>query len=339
MDISAKDIQAIADKFIRHLEQGDEIVAYNTKLGYATVGDLLFFKDQESFEKFAAANNNENALYFEWSAGHVANCIVALQNNKIDFDKSDSFRYADGVYSIYDPMQTANLETLKKQVLTLGFSEKLLPAIEFYNRYPQDRYSLFQRERTDHEKAVYRLFFLQNDNSLEYRLLGYEGILRMAPEIPDITVAGINARNLDEKMKGIDWSIDHHADSLIEKYMSTKEGGHFLDKLDVILKSARVLHNSGAEGRDVADKLMYKHWYREPWEREALSLEHIRRSYEWSHGVDLNSHPGFTVAQTYDVLKAKAAESLGLKHTNESARQYQKNNEQHATHKHRLRIG
>src|SRR2546430_775831 len=113
MNIKADDIQAIADRLIKHIEQGDELVAYNVQLGSAAKNDLVFFRDQESFEKFAKENNNDHALYFEWSAIHVANCVVALLNNKIDFDKSDVFSYADGVYSIYDPMQAEHLEALK----------------------------------------------------------------------------------------------------------------------------------------------------------------------------------------------------------------------------------
>ncbi|QEC69271.1 hypothetical protein FRZ67_18870 [Panacibacter ginsenosidivorans] len=306
MNIVAEDIKAIHEKLKLQLEQGFELVAYNVQPGAANKNDLHFFRDQQSFEEFSKVNNSDHALYFEYSTRHVLNCVDAILNNKINFSESTRFAYADGVYSMYDPAQRESLEALQLQLKQLGFDERLFPALDYYVDYPQERFDLIQKERNDNEKTTCVLHFERHPADLGYELKSYDYSLRIAPEVPDITINGISAKELDHAMNSIDWSIDHHRDSLVEAHIKTADGNDFLDRLDMITRDVNRLYKYNEEGRDAAERLMYKHWHGEPWEPTEISLEHVCRIFEWKKEVDLIATPETTVVETYQYLKQNA---------------------------------
>jgi len=260
MRIWADDIHAIKETLHEQLQQGNHIVAYNEALGFATKRDLVFCADKESFDKYAQLHNNDHALYFEWNTGDVLRCVEAVLNHKIKFDKNELVSYAEGMYTFHDPSATANIEALKNQMKELGFDERIFHAVDFFYGLSYESFNLLQRERSHGEKHMYYLHFVQQPNERSYRLDSYEATLRIEPEIPDVTVAGINARMLDARMKEVDWSIDHHTESLFEEYIKTKEGEAFLDKIDAILEDVKKLVSDGGEGKDAAERLMFKHW-------------------------------------------------------------------------------
>ncbi len=172
-----------------------------------------------------------------------------------------------------------NLDELMNKLITLGFSTRLIPAIEFYINNSQQHFQLLERERLQDEKICYELSFEKGLDTNEYRLTGYEATLRIHPDIPDITIQGINAKELDKTMQTIDWAIDHHAESLFYESMKTQEGCELLDKVDSILKDINKLYENEGIGKDAAEKLMYKHWFSEPWESNTFSLDHVRQYY------------------------------------------------------------
>jgi hypothetical protein len=309
MDISANDIHAIAEKLRAALAGGNELFTYNLRDYYATKDNLSFFRDRESFHRFVKDNYPEQAPYFEMNTQRVLDAVDRIISGNSDgdvFDKSVFLGYADGVYAIYDPMHMKNIQSLKDQMLDLGFSSRLFSALSFYDKHPVPQFNLLQRERNENEKQQYSLHFEQDENKQIFRLKSYEAALRIAPEIPDVTVNGISARELDTAMKSIDWSIDHHRDSLVEEYIKTADGNDFLDRLDMITRDVNRLYKSNVEGKDAAERLMYKHWYGEPWEPTEISLEHVRKIYEWKKEVDLVVTPGKGVLETYEALKQNA---------------------------------
>lgn len=211
-------------------------------------------------------------------------------------------------------MNNESLKYLKKQLTELGFSKRLFSVLPYYLEHAQENFQMLQRERSDGEKRMYLLRFAKQDEKTEeYKLIGYKATLRIAPQIPDVNINGINARKLDAEMKTIDWSIDHHSQFMIEGYGNTKRGLKFLEKLDSILKKVDKLYAFGKEGKDAAEKIMYKHWYGEPWQPNTLSLEHINKLQERTHSVDLKIHPEQTKFKTDEILKSASHEAVSLK--------------------------
>ncbi len=204
-----------------------------------------------------------------------------------------------------------NLDELMNKLITLGFSTRLIPAIEFYINNSQQHFQLLERERLQDEKICYELSFEKGLDTNEYRLTGYEATLRIHPDIPDITIQGINAKELDKTMQTIDWAIDHHAESLFYESMKTQEGCELLDKVDSILKDINKLYENEGIGKDAAEKLMYKHWFSEPWESNTFSLDHVRQYYEWKKTVSINENPLQTKSETRSQLKEIALKDLG----------------------------
>src|SRR4029078_7693841 len=71
------------------------------------------------------------------------------------------------------------------------------------------------------------------------------------------------------------------------------------------------LYKSNTEGRDAAERLIYKHWYGEPWEPTEISVEHVCKIYEWKKEVDLAVAPDKRVPEVYADLKENALLSNG----------------------------
>ncbi len=101
-----------------------------------------------------------------------------------------------------------------------------------------------------------------------------------------------------------------NAESLIYDYIETKEGREFLDRIDIILKDINKLYQSEGVGKEAGEKLMYKHWYGEPWEPNTLSLEHLRQNYEWKKTVSVEENMLQTKSETYLQIKEVALKDL-----------------------------
>lgn len=112
-------------------------------------------------------------------------------------------------------IQSKNKAFLKQQLEMLGFSTRLNTALDFHFRYPQRNFLLLERERQANEKSLCRLFFEQQQRTGEFKLAEVQASLRIAPEIPDLFNGRVSTKRLDEQMSNIDWSIDHHSESLV----------------------------------------------------------------------------------------------------------------------------
>ena len=55
---------------------------------------------------------------------------------------------------------------------------------------------------------------------------------------------------------------------------------------------------------------MYKYWLGEPWEPNTISLENLRKKYEWISVKDVEREPSTTKSDIYSELKGKAINDL-----------------------------
>jgi hypothetical protein len=289
-------------------------MAYNTVSYFLEKGDVHFFSSSDEAEEFSINNISEHDCFKVIKILSVDDALrqipygKMLDNylNKIDTKQSLSNSKSEN----FSDWKEKNLDDLKQELKELGFSERLIPAIKSYLDKPQQHFYLLQREPSENEKTSYQLFFEKKQDANEYRLTGYEAALRVAPEIPDMTIQGINAKELDKAMQTIDWSIDHHAESMADELIETREGWEELNKIDGILMDIDKLYEDVPAGKDAAEKLMYKHWFGEPWEPNTLSLDHIRQQYEWKCKVSIDGNMLQTKPETYAQLKAIALKDL-----------------------------
>lgn len=290
-------------------------IAYNTMSYFLENGDVYSFKSEEDAEEFSMNNVNDHDSFKIIKAFSVDDVLKQIPYGKV-LDNYLNHTKAQSLSplterSFYD-LHRKDLVRLKNDLNNLGFSERLIPAIEFYINRSEHHFQLSERERSQNEKTNYVLSFEKNLNTNEYYLKEYEGTLRIHPEIPDITVEGINSKELDARMKAIDWAIDHHAESLVYDYVETQEGRKFLNSIDAILKDIDKMYQSDGIGKDATEKLMYKHWYGEPWEPNTLSLEHLRQNYEWAKTVNGDESGIQSKFETYRQLREVAQKDLEI---------------------------
>lgn len=291
----------VLDKVQAALFKGENWMVYNNSLYFIEPTEVDFFKTKEEAEEFCQNNHSDH------------DCFSALYIQSPD-DLIKQVAYGDALNgylnSGFTIQNEKNLNQLKNDLIKLDFSERLFSGLEFYLKYPQPQFQLLERERFQNEKIYYEISFEKTLYTNEYYLAGYEATLRIHPEIPDITIQGVNAKELDKAMQTIDWSIDHHAESLYNEYIETREGFKLLDKIDAILKDINKLYQDEGIGRDGAEKLMCKHWLGEPWEPNMFSLEHVRQNYEWKKRVSIDKNPLQTKSETYAQLKEVASKDL-----------------------------
>jgi hypothetical protein len=266
------------------LLKGNQWMAYNTTSYYLDVGDIYIFKSKEEADDFAESN------------------ISDFDNYQVKEIKS----VADTLKQVSQKESIIN-NALNIQLEELGFGNRLNTAISFYEKYPQERFQLLVRERSEKEAIEYWLHFEQNENPGNYKLTGYEAILRILPDVPNISIDGFDVIELDNAMRQIDWSIDHHTKTLIEERLQTKEGKQELALLDNIFHTIYKLH-AIPEGRETAEKLMFKYWSAGPYEPNQFSFDYLKQQYQFTCTISADNKIDKTAA--YEMLNATAVASL-----------------------------
>ncbi len=291
----------VLDKATRALLKGENWMVYNNSLYFIEPNEVEFFQTKEDAEEFCESNYSDHDCFCTLYVRSPEDLI-----KQVPYGESLS-NYLNSTFTIHIQK---NLDQLKNDLTRLGFSERLFSALEFYLKSSPQHFQLFERERSQKEKMCYELAFEKSLDTNEYRLADYKASLRIYPDIPDITIQGINAKELDKTMQTVDWSIDHHTENLFYENTKTQEGCELLDKIDGILKDINRLYEDEGMGKDAAERLMYKHWFGEPWEPNSFSLGHVRQQYEWNCHININQHGFQTKSETYTQLKAAALKDL-----------------------------
>ena len=211
----------------------------------------------------------------------------------------------DNVLSIEQPN---DLKDLGHQLKTLGFSDKLLGAVEYYIQYPQEKFMLIDKYRSENERTHYTLHFEKSGRG-SYDLKRYDALLRICPPIPDKTISGININELNGLMKKYDWSLDQHSQDIMHERLQTKEGRKELGEIERIMNHIHRLHNN-PQGKEVSEKMMFKYWMDTPYEPNVFSLDHLKEQHEFKCTVNVYGTVGLTKEQAYDFLKNTVATEL-----------------------------
>lgn len=287
------------------LLKGNKWIAYNTASYFLEKSDVYFFKSKDEAKDFAESNISEFDNYKVIKATSVEEVLKQIPYGEQRFEL-----FAENIRNESKEIQFSlarDNNSLYNKLEELGFGDKLNEAISFYEKYPQEHFQLPIRERNEEEAIDYWLHFHKADNTNSYQLIGYNATLRIYPEIPNVTIKGINTARLEEAMKHIDWSIEHHTESLIEHRMQTKSGMQELKVIESIFHDVNKLHNI-PEGKEVAEKLMFKYWSCGPYEPNQFSLRNIKQQYQFTYTTPSIDMVAKTVA--YEILHANAAEKL-----------------------------
>lgn len=285
------------------LLKGNEWIAYNTASYFLHSHDVYFFNNKDEATDFAESNISEYDNYRVIKASSVNDVLKQIPDGEqrftlfaqsiINEQKEGQMIIVPGNYSLYNQLEE------------LGFGNKLNTAISFYEKYPQERFQLPVKEQRESEAIDYWLYFEQKEKPGNYQLATYDATLRVFPDVPNISIKGIDVGQLDKAMRQFDWSVDHHTEALIEERLQTKAGRQELKLIDNIFLNVNKLY-SISEGKEIAEKLMFKYWSNGPYEPNQFSLDYLKQQYQFSRTVTPDRMISKTVA--YEVLKATAAE-------------------------------
>lgn len=89
---------------------------------------------------------------------------------------------SDKVIDEINSESTGKNQVLFKQLERLGFGKTLNNAISFYKDYPQERFQLPVKERSDKEVIAYWIYFEQNGKLGNYQLSKCQATLRINPD-------------------------------------------------------------------------------------------------------------------------------------------------------------
>jgi hypothetical protein len=299
--ISAAAINQINSELLKE----DYWIAYNTVPSHLDKHDLYFFNSKDEANDFAESNISEFDNYLVVKVASVDDVLKQMP-------------YGEQLLPLFVEGFTNNIKhnqsllavdnnALYTQLEKFGFGNKLNTAISFYEKYPQERFQLPVKERDEKEAIEYWLYFEQKGKPGNYQLSSYEATLRIFPDVPNISIKGINVGQLDNVMRKFDWTIDHHAEALIEARLQIIDGRQELKLIDSIFHNVSKLHTI-SEGKEVAEKFMFKYWYGGPYEPNQFSLDYLKQKYQFTCTIAANKMIDKTAA--YEILKATAAKSL-----------------------------
>lgn len=299
----------ISDKAFDYINsellKGNQWIAYNAASYFLDKSDVYFFTNKDEAIDFAENNISDYDNYLVIKATSVDEVLKQIPYGE---QRLNSLKESTAnEQKVSQSITTIDNKALFNQLEELGFGSKLNEAISFYEKNLQASFQLPVRERNEKESIDYWLYFEREGNTNSYHLTKYNAVLRIYPEIPNKTINGINPAKLDEDMKQFDWSVDHHTEDMIEQKRQTKTGKQELKVLDSIFYNIDRLHIS-PEGKNVAEKLMFKYWSHGPYKPNQISLRDIEKQYQFTYTSPSENTVSKTTA--YEILQATAAERI-----------------------------
>src|SRR6266498_3013080 len=154
-------------------------------------------------------------------------------------------------------MTEKNASDLKKIMHRLGFPERLDDMIDYYSSINYKDFSVWEFMEIERDRLRYELRFKTGNDDVCH-LTDYTATLKNI-HIPDVTIEGINAIDLDKRMEDVDRWTDEYYSGEYEKL--SYEGYQQREEISKDTND-KVLHLSSleGEGKDLAKLLLFKYW-------------------------------------------------------------------------------
>ncbi len=197
-------------------------------------------------------------------------------------------------------MTESNIIQLKKELTRLGIRDTV-PEIEYFRNINPTSFMLYSGGNpTGDDQLLYALRYNKNEKGL-FQLAEYKLTLKSVP-IPEVTIQGINTKELVEKME--------KADELYNEYLN---GNQYPEKNHVIEsahKDLEVLLDSGEKGKDIAHRFMFKYWPESEYRKYIPDDTELRQKYEAVLSVPANGNNTLTANQAYEKITDRFKEHV-----------------------------
>lgn len=191
---------------------------------------------------------------------------------------------------------------LQGELRSLGVGQTVDPSLVKSLKQGRPYFNIHYGQEMANNKVFWDLHFYQLDNAKHYSLHRYTGTLRHDIMIPDIRLNGVNVKELDNRMRQINWTFDEPERNL--------ERGYLNDPRKIENTVYRIMMDLGKledsdHGREIARKLEAKYFY-----QSGLTEDHplkdvydrILKDHSHSHTFYLQNGHGPGIDLAYNML-------------------------------------
>lgn len=197
---------------------------------------------------------------------------------------------------------------LMRHLRVLGFDETMRPLIQFFIKDNRPSFSLPYWKDFGADKMKYNIHFEKNEKTNRYFIESYDAVLRKDFPIPELLVAGVNTKELSDRMAKLDWTIDYAGEALYGPDRDIKVAMEEAEQVDGVLADLQTIWHSSDLGKEVQAMLMYKYWSDTPFEMPTDQVIALQAKYEFK--TQICPRFNITASETYTLLNAKALQTL-----------------------------
>lgn len=193
-------------------------------------------------------------------------------------------------------MQEQNWEQLAGELERLGFTN---PYMKRYLRAcnGMDEIPYNQRMRYNDDEMSWQVHVRKDTDGL-YHPADYTAILLKTHPVPHGRFAGIDTRELEERMKGTDWQRFAYGTAVLDRKAS-----EIIDDIFTLLRT-------GGAAKDIASRLELRYWLHTPVEQHINIFSDIAR-YQSRHDFPLKGDAAdISARESYNLLCGRGVQKL-----------------------------
>ncbi len=197
---------------------------------------------------------------------------------------------------------------LMRHLRVLEFDETMKPLIQNFIKDNRPSFSLPYWKEFGPDKMKYNIHVEKSEKTNRYFIESYDAVLRKDFPIPELLIAGVNTKDLADRMAKLDWTIDYAGEALYGPDRDVKQAMQEAAQVDGVLGDLQTIWQSSDLGKEVQAMLMYKYWSDTPFEMPTAHVLALQAKYEFK--TTICPRFNITASETYTLLNAKALQTL-----------------------------
>ncbi len=290
----------------RKLLFGFAWMVYRDDVSVLKPEDLQFFKTQKEAIQYRSANtpNLREIILLEPVATHIKERLnLHAKHHDSKELLPDTIRVDMDMLHVtgYEKERTRErAEDLNNKLIAWGVTANLT---NFFEKAIATREPMVLQETRRADKShIKSALFLEPDREGYYQIPAFTSSLKKYIEIPDLTIGGVNARQIERHMASIDWgSLDPVADLMKDDLSTAKEIAE--KAMFVQLKLEQL--SLASEGKQVAEKLMAKYWLDTPLEGLIKNADALDKKYIIRQNFDKIGNTLFTQMEAINLMSER----------------------------------
>jgi hypothetical protein len=197
---------------------------------------------------------------------------------------------------------------LMRHLRVLEFDETMRPLIQHFIMENRPSFSLPYWKEFGADKMKFNIHFEKSERADRYFIESYDAVLRKDFPIPELLIAGVNTKDLADRMAKLDWTIDYAGEALYGPDRDIKVAMQEAEMVDGVLADLQTIWHASDVGKEVQAALMYQYWSDTPFEMPTAQVMALQAKYEFK--TTICPRFNITASETYTLLNAKALQTL-----------------------------